>query len=151
MKFTAGIILFLVIGIAVGAYFSFQYLLPKPPAPILVTPTPQASPTAGLANPASEYCVAQGGQVIIQTRGDGGAYGLCTFDDARVCEEWAMLRGECPVGGVKTTGYDTIQQKYCAWSGGQTLAESNATCTFKDGSSCSVDSYYNGSCEPNAQ
>lgn len=102
--------------------------------------------TTSIANPASTNCVQQGGKSTIQTKEDGSQYSLCYFDDARACEEWAMFRGECPVGGVKTTGYDTIEQKYCAWVGGKTLAVANATCTFSDNSTCSVVDLYSGAC-----
>jgi len=87
-----------------------------------------------MANPASVNCEKVGGTLTIEKRGDGGEYGLCNFLDNRSCEEWALMRGDCPVGGVKTTGFDSIDQKYCAWSGGQTLAVPNSVCTFKNGS-----------------
>ena len=99
-----------------------------------------------IANPASVNCSKQGGNLVIQKRGDGGEYGLCYFDDNRACEEWAMMRGDCPVGGVKTTGFDTIDQKYCAWSGGKTLAVPQSVCTLKDGSKCSTEEFYDGKC-----
>jgi len=102
--------------------------------------------TAQLANPASTNCVQAGGQLVINKRGDGGEYGLCYFDDNRACEEWALLRGDCPIGGRKTTGYDTIDQSYCAWLGGSTLAEENSICTFNDGSVCLTIDLYNGKC-----
>ncbi len=104
--------------------------------------------TATLANPASVNCEQQGGRSQIVTRPDGGQYGLCYFEDNRACEEWAMMRGDCPVGGVKTTGYSTDAQKYCAWSGGQTIATPNAVCTFKDSSTCADDAFYAGTCQP---
>jgi putative hemolysin len=104
--------------------------------------------TTTLANPASVNCEQQGGQLQMATRPDGGQYGLCYFEDNRACEEWAMMRGDCPVGGMKTTGYDTDAQKYCAWSGGQTVATPNAVCTFKDGSTCADDAFYAGTCQP---
>jgi hypothetical protein len=56
-----------------------------------------------MPNPASENCVAQGGTVSIQKNTDGSEYGLCVFPDGKQCEEWAMLRGECPVGGLAAT------------------------------------------------
>ncbi|MEI7480174.1 MAG: DUF333 domain-containing protein [bacterium] len=102
--------------------------------------------SVGLANPASVNCTKLGGNLVIQKRGDGGEYGLCYFEDNRACEEWALLRGDCPYGGRKTTGYDTIDQNYCAWSGGQTFAVPNSVCIFKDGSKCSTVDYYNGKC-----
>ena len=100
-----------------------------------------------ITNPASVNCVKNGGNLVIEKNINGGEYGLCYFDDARACEEWAMMRGDCPVGGVKTTGYDTEAQKYCAWIGGKTLAQPNAVCNFNDGSSCLVDELYKGICQ----
>jgi len=81
-------------------------------------PTPMPKPTGQMANPASENCSKQGGTLAIQKRGDGGEYGVCMFEDNRQCEEWAMLRGECPVGGVRITGYLTQAAQYCAITGG---------------------------------
>lgn len=104
-------------------------------------------PANSLANPASENCTKQGGTLTIKTRGDGGEYGLCQFEGNQACEEWALFRGECPVGGVKTTGFDTIEQQYCAWVGGKTLAVPNAHCTLPSGKVCSDDSMYQGKCE----
>lgn len=102
-----------------------------------------------LANPASENCAAKGGTTSIQTRGDGGQYGLCMFEDNYACEEWAMMRGDCPVGGVRTTGFDNTAQMYCAWLGGKTLAEENATCTLPGGKVCDDNALYNGTCSAN--
>lgn len=102
----------------------------------------------GIANPASTNCKEKGGTLQIKTRGDGGEYGLCYFEDNYACEEWALFRGECPVGGRRTTGYDTEAQRYCAWLGGQTYAQDNAVCTFKDGSTCPDEALYNGTCSP---
>lgn len=101
---------------------------------------------AKLANPASENCTEKGGSLSIETRGDGGQYGLCNFEDDMSCEEWALYRGECPVGGVKTTGYDSVDQMYCVWLGGQTLAVANSTCTLPNGNVCSTIDLYNGKC-----
>lgn len=105
--------------------------------------------TSQLANPASVNCEKLGGTLEIKENGSGGQYGLCMFEDNMACEEWALYRGECPVGGIKTTGYDNIQQMYCAWSGGKTLAVKNATCTLHSGEVCPVDAFYNGTCPKN--
>ena len=87
-------------------------------------------------------------------RGDGGQYGICTFEDNRQCEEWALLRGDCPVGGIKVTGYVTPAATYCAITGGTYAATGNSgqadeqgTCTFKDGAQCDAWDYYNGKCD----
>jgi putative hemolysin len=110
----------------------------------------------GIANPASENCVKQGGTLSIQKSGSGGEYGVCIFEDNRQCEEWAMYNGDCPVGGIKITGYITPAAIYCAISGGEytITGESNTdneqgTCTFKNGKTCGVWDYFNGKCGPN--
>lgn len=105
------------------------------------------SPTATLANPASTNCIKQGGTLVIKKNGTGGEYGLCDFGDNMQCEEWALFRGDCPVGGRKTTGFDSIQEKYCAWLGGTTYAVTNATCQLPNGHTCSDTALYNGSCQ----
>lgn len=58
---------------------------------------------AGLANPASVYCEQQGGTLDIRTNENGGAYGVCVFDDGSECEEWAYFRGECGPRGAAMT------------------------------------------------
>jgi membrane-bound inhibitor of C-type lysozyme len=105
------------------------------------------TPTTTSSNPASVNCVNKGGQSQIKTKPDGNQYGLCLFEDNQACEEWAMLNGECPVGGRRTTGFDTDAQKFCAWSGGQTFAVDNAICTFSDGSTCPDNDFYSDTCQ----
>ena len=118
------------------------------------TPQGEAAATAGMANPASVNCTEQGGTLSIEERGDGGQYGICTFEDNRQCEEWALLRGDCPVGGVKVTGYVTPAATYCAITGGTYAVTGNSgqadeqgACTFKDGAQCDAWDYYNGKCD----
>ena len=115
------------------------------------TSTPE--PSAQIANPASTNCVNNGGTLNIQTRGDGGQYGVCVFENNRQCEEWAMMNDDCPVGGLKIAGYITPAAQYCAITGGQYTVTDNSnaeneqgTCTFKSGKSCDVWEYYNGKC-----
>jgi putative hemolysin len=124
------------------------------PAPSAPASQPQPT-TAAIANPASENCVKQGGTLSIVARGDGGQYGICLFEDNRQCEEWALLRGDCPVGGLKVTGYVTPAAQYCAITGGTYAVTGNSgqddeqgTCTFKNGSQCDAWDYYNGKCDP---
>ncbi len=128
------------------------------PAPAAST-DPSASEgqeTAGqLANPASENCAAVGGTWKIEERVGGGQFGVCLFEDNMQCEEWALLRGDCPVGGVKVTGYNTPAAVYCAITGGEYAITGNTgaddeqgTCTLKDGSQCDVWEYYDGECAP---
>ena len=111
----------------------------------------EAQAGAAIANPASENCVAQGGTLTIEERGDGGQYGICYFEDNMQCEEWALLRGDCPVGGIKVTGYVTPAATYCAITGGEYAVTGNSgqedeqgTCTLKNGTTCDAWDYYNG-------
>jgi len=110
-----------------------------------------------MANPASVNCEEQGGTLAIEARGDLGQMGVCYFEDNRQCEEWALLRGECPVGGVKVTGYVTEAGRYCAITGGAYNVTGDAAdgpeqgrCTFPNGSQCDAWEYYNGVCSPAA-
>jgi putative hemolysin len=50
-----------------------------------------------LPNPASKYCVDQGGRLEIRDEAAGQA-GYCIFEDGSECEEWAFYRGECAPG-----------------------------------------------------
>ncbi len=113
----------------------------------LVNEQNQDNQNVGLANPASVNCLDQGGQLVMKEKPDGSQYGLCYFDDNRACEEWSMYRGDCPVGGMKTTGYDTEAQRFCAWNGGSTTATENALCVLPDGRACLADDFYLGQCE----
>lgn len=70
------------------------------------------------ANPASENCMAQGGKHTLE-RAPGGEMGVCLFEDNRQCEEWALLRGQCPKGGIRVAGYTTTEERHCAIRGGQ--------------------------------
>jgi putative hemolysin len=128
-----------------------------------VAPTsgPQAEPTSpdqsAIANPASVNCVTLGGTLEIRTRSDGSQFGVCYFEDNRQCEEWALLRGDCPAGGLKITGYVTEAAQYCAITGGQYAITGNSntdqeqgTCTFKTGQICDAKEYYAGNCSPAA-
>ena len=60
-------------------------------------PASSESPV-GLPNPASEYCVDQGGELEIRDEADGQA-GYCVFPDGSECEEWAFFGGECKPAG----------------------------------------------------
>lgn len=114
--------------------------------------------TVGLANPASQFCGKKGGQLTLEKNGKGGQFGVCTFTDNRQCEEWALFRGACPVGGIRVTGYVTPAARYCAITGGayKITAGSNTdseqgTCTLKGGKVCDAAAYFDGTCSPNSQ
>ena len=54
--------------------------------------TGQEGPAVGIANPASEFCVKQGGKSEMKKDKDGGEYALCHLPDGSVVEEWAYFR-----------------------------------------------------------
>jgi putative hemolysin len=99
----------------------------------------------GLANPASQNCTDKGGTLQRAKRGDGGVYGICIFSDNRQCEEWALFRSECPVGGLQITGYLTREGIYCALRGGMVL-KNETVCQLPSGKRCSTEDLYNGTC-----
>ncbi len=106
-----------------------------------------------LANPASQNCAAKGGTLRVERRPDGGQYGVCFFVDNYQCEEWALLRGECPAGGLRVTGYVTPAARYCAITGGRyaVVARSGAvdeqgTCALPGVKACDADAYFAGTC-----
>jgi putative hemolysin len=114
----------------------------------------QAPPSRQLANPASQNCVARGGTLQMERRPDGGQYGVCVFVDNYQCEEWALFRGECPVGGLRVTGYITPAARYCAITGGRYLvvarsgaADEQGTCALPGGKVCGADTYFAGACK----
>ncbi len=55
----------------------------------------QASPdkeTVSIANPASEFCIKQGGESEIRKNQDGSEYGVCRLPNGQVVEEWEYFR-----------------------------------------------------------
>jgi CubicO group peptidase (beta-lactamase class C family)/putative hemolysin len=54
-------------------------------------PTDTTTPAGGIANPASEFCVAQGGTVEIVDEA-GGQVGYCNLPDGSRVEEWEYFR-----------------------------------------------------------
>lgn len=116
-----------------------------------------ASDTAGvrLANPASKYCVDKGGTLAIEQDPSGGQFGVCSFPENHQCEEWAMLRGHCPVGGIKVTGFVTPASRFCGITGGQysttgvsNTAAETGTCVLPTGEKCDADAYFRRTCPP---
>jgi putative hemolysin len=133
---------------------SCQPVSQAPAATENAAPTEPASQPA-MANPASENCIKQGGTLKIEDLDDQGQIGVCYFEDNMQCEEWALMRGDCPVGGVKVTGYVTEAGRYCAITGGEyTITGNNGeqdelgTCTFSNGTQCNAWDYYYGRCSP---
>jgi len=47
-----------------------------------------------IANPASVFCIEQGGSLEL-VEDEQGVSGMCTLPNGEVCEEWALFRAEC--------------------------------------------------------
>lgn len=106
------------------------------------------SPTAASVN-----CKRAGGILAMEKRGDGGEFGVCHFHHRRQCEEWAMLLGLCPAGGLDVSAYPAPAARYCVLRGGHVAAANDASgksgpgaCSLPGGKSCPADDLYNGSC-----
>ena len=135
-----------------------QNSLTNKPVDTSKTKTPEATvnetggePIANIANPASVNCTEKGGKLEIR-KNKKGEYGVCLFEDNRQCEEWAFLRGQCPVGGVKITGYENEAEIYCAITGGQVESVDTPApmCERIDGTLCNAQSNLDGECpDPN--
>ncbi len=148
-----GLILILIIALVSGCSYFRSKEVSKPKHKIQIP------------NPALLNCINKGGKLTIQNRGDGGEYGICIFEDNRQCEEEALFKGQCPVGGVKITGLVTQAAQYCVITGGSYKVSRHqddkycefilhylvpvteqGTCTFNNGKSCDVWNYFNGKC-----
>lgn len=51
-----------------------------------------------LSNPATVYCLSQGGKFSMRKALDGSTEGYCELQNNIQCEEWAYYRGDCPSG-----------------------------------------------------
>jgi len=121
------------------------------PAVLAVTSTPTISTTkaGAVASAAYSKCVQNGGFVSTARRGSSGYYNVCNFADDMSCELYSLYNGQCPVGGVKTVGYSTTGQVFCALRGGSPQGNANGQCKMPDGKTCSTAAVYSGACEPN--
>jgi len=115
--------------------------------PVVTENKTEASQPVGIANPASTNCIQQGGTLEMK-KNKNGEYGVCFFEDNRQCEEWALLRGQCPVGGLKITGYENDAEIYCAITGGQVEGVDTPVpmCKRVDGTYCNAQANLDGEC-----
>ncbi|MCK4099970.1 DUF333 domain-containing protein [Acinetobacter radioresistens] len=55
-------------------------------------PSNNSEMSVGMPNPASKYCIKQGGKLIPQKNKDGGEYALCQLPNGQTIEEWELFR-----------------------------------------------------------
>lgn len=116
--------------------------------------SPEIYSSAELANPASQNCIVTGGRLQFELAGNGAEYGVCVFEDNRQCEEWALYREECPLGGVKISGNATRAARYCSVRGGRYEVTRSASdslkeqglCTLPSGHRCDAHGLFMGGC-----
>ena len=53
---------------------------------------PESDKMVGMANPASVFCVKQGGRLEPKKDAEGNEYALCHLPDGTVVEEWDYFR-----------------------------------------------------------
>ncbi len=108
---------------------------------------PRSGDPKRIANPASVYCADIGGRPLTEKLPNGSEFGVCLFEDNRQCGQWALFRGECPVGGLRVAGYPTDAARYCAIAGGRyEVSGTKEICTTQKGTVCDVEAHYRGDC-----
>jgi putative hemolysin len=101
-----------------GANAGSSYLAALIAALSIVGCSSQPSTEVPDALSAARNCAAQGGKRVME-RGPDGEIGICMFENGRQCEEWALLLGRCPRGGLLAGDYVTTSERHCAIRGGQ--------------------------------
>ena len=108
------------------------------------------SPSIGMTNPASSYCVEQGGESII-VKSQNGEYGVCKLKDGTAMEEWEYYRSSNNNSAVKPEkpiGMANPASVFCEKHGGKSInvkdKDGNDTgkCQFKDGTKVDEWNYY---------
>lgn len=124
---------------------------------ILVLVFSSNSPPIDMSNPASVFCIDQGGDLKMYSD-DSGIYGMCSLPGGDiVCEQWAFFRGECPLTAqTKYMRHDCrldekqvdvcheVYQVVCGFSGKGSREYSNGCFACKD---ADVIFWVTGNCE----
>lgn len=63
---------------------------------------------AGLPNPASVYCIDQGGRLEVREDSEGNQHGVCILPDGRECEEWSYYGGQCIEANKETSTMNNV-------------------------------------------
>jgi putative hemolysin len=75
----------------------------------------ESTEPAGMANPASEFCAEQGGEIEIVEEADGEV-GYCNLPDGTRIEEWEYFRSE---SASASAGIANPASEFCAEQGGE--------------------------------
>lgn len=92
-----GLITLILLGLLFSGLFAQKKSLPTYGARQSSSSGKPGKAPVGMANPASTFCVDQGGESVIVTAADGSQSGVCRFADGRKCDEWSFYRSKtCP-------------------------------------------------------
>ena len=95
MKKILIIVLLIFVLILIGVFYWTQHLAVVEQNAIQNANPNVAGNSATIANPASVFCVNNGGKSEITTASDGSQGGKCVWSDGSSCDEWAYFRKEC--------------------------------------------------------
>jgi putative hemolysin len=98
-----------------------------------------------IANPASQFCEAQGGTVRM-VENENGTQGICVLKGGAECDEWMYFRGECPLPHVCTEEQKqqiacTLEYNPVCGDDGVTYGNACGACASKK-----IDSWTQGEC-----
>lgn len=135
-------------GLTLGLFFFFFLLML---APVYVSASDRDN--------AAEYCRQNGGTIEENSRWSLGTFDVCIFkyNYYYQCESLALLKGDCPIGGIDTERGYTRMEKYCALIGGEVVKEKGYhyemnmnimwnLCKLKNGSLCETTQLFTGKC-----
>ena len=83
-----------------------------------------------MISPATEKCINDGGKLIL-VKSSKGEYGVCSFSDGSLCEEWDYYKGKCKTGDCqkKCDKIGTEEEGWYDCNGSLLLKE---TCSEKE-------------------
>lgn len=92
-------------------------VLPEPTPEIVLEQTVDTSKTnelaqdTALSNPATVYCLQEGGEFIMKKTLDGATEGFCVLPNNITCEVWAHYQGDCPTKQQKVEEDDQAENE----------------------------------------
>lgn len=100
-------------------------------------------PAYAMPNPAAVACLKAGGSLTDEESAIGGTN--CVFPDGKICNQWALFRGECPAGGVRLPENISFEERACLLSGGHYQSSQNQ-CKTPEGKTCPGDAFLARDC-----
>ncbi len=139
---------------------TIRFLIPSLLLILIVFPacSDDDDPGEELANPASVFCIEQGGELDIRDE-EGGQNGYCIFPNGAECPEWEFFHGDCSPGDVGEgpsepgPGLANPASVHCIDEGGrlEMRTDANGTygvCVFPNGVECEEWAFFRGECLP---